>query len=82
MKASKDIPIKPIILGRDDSFYGDDPDLAKVKVAIRKLLKVADGIAPSGFGEITEEVAMLISSECENRVKYLQSMLLNQSPIR
>ena len=25
-KASKDFPIKPVILGRDESFYGDDPD--------------------------------------------------------
>ena len=63
-KASADIPIKAIILGRDDSFYGDDPDLGKVRVAIRKLLKTADGIAPSGFGEITDEVAELISAEC------------------
>ena len=68
-EASKDIPIKPIILGRDDSFYGDDPDLAKVKKAISKLLKIADGIAPSGFGEITDEVAFLISSECEKQGK-------------
>ena len=63
-KASKGIPIKPIILGRDDSFYGNDPDLSKVKTAIRKLLKIADGIAPSGFGEITDEVANLIAEEC------------------
>lgn len=68
-EASKDIPIKPIILGRDDSFYGDDPDLAKVKKAISKLLKIADGIAPSGFGEITDEVAQLISTECEKQGK-------------
>ena len=68
-KASEDIPIKPIILGRDDSFYGDDPDLKAVKIAIRKLLKEADGIAPSGFGEITDEVANLIVSECENKGK-------------
>ncbi|MBQ2652090.1 MAG: amidohydrolase family protein [Methanobrevibacter sp.] len=68
-EASKDIPIKPIILGRDDSFYGDDPNLGKVKVAIKKLLKVADGIAPSGFGEITEEVAELIVSECSKQGK-------------
>ncbi len=68
-KASKDIPIKPIILGRDDSFYGDDPDLSKVKIAIRKLLKVADGIAPSGFGEITMDVAEIISEECEKAGK-------------
>ena len=68
-KASEDIPIKPIILGRDDSFYGDDPDLGKVKKAIRKLLKVADGIAPSGFGEITSEVAQIITGECAKQGK-------------
>ena len=67
--ASKDIPIKPIILGRDDSFYGDDPDLKKVKIEIRKLLKIADGIAPSGFGEITDEVAELIVKECKREGK-------------
>lgn len=63
-KASKGIPINPIILGRDDSFYDDDPDLKKVKIAIRKILKISDGIAPSGFGEISDEVAILISEEC------------------
>ena len=68
-KASKGIPIKPIILGRDDSFYGDDPDLSKVKTAIRKLLKIADGIAPSGFGEITVDVANLIVEECKKAGK-------------
>ena len=68
-KASKDIPITPIILGRDDSFYGDNPDLSKVKSQIKKLLKVADGIAPSGFGEITDEVANLISEECKKEGK-------------
>lgn len=68
-EASKDIPITPIILGRDDSFYGDDPDLKKVKIAIRKLLKIADGIAPSGFGEITDEVAGLIVEECSKANK-------------
>lgn len=68
-KASRDIPINPIILGRDDSFYGDDPDLSKVKIAIRKLLKIADGIAPSGFGEITMDVAEIISEKCEKASK-------------
>ena len=68
-EASKGIPINPIILGRDDSFYGDDPDLNKVKIAVRKLLKIADGIAPSGFGEITMDVAEIISGECEKAGK-------------
>ena len=77
-KASADLPIKPIILGRDDSFYGDDPDLSKVKVAIRKLLKIADGIAPSGFGEITPEVADLIVEEC-NRQGKISSIHVTES---
>lgn len=68
-EASKDIPIKPIILGRDDSFYGDDPDLGEAKKAIRKILKIADGIAPSGFGEIKSEVASLITEECRRQNK-------------
>ncbi len=68
-KAAADLPIKPIVLGRDDSFYGDDPDLSKIKHAIRKLLKIADGIAPSGFGEITPEVANLIVEECNKQDK-------------
>ncbi len=68
-KASKNIPIKPIILGRDDSFYGDDPDLKRVKIAVKKLLKIADGIAPSGFGEITDEAAEVIVEECNKRNK-------------
>lgn len=77
-KASADLPIKPIILGRDDSFYGNDPDLSKVKIAIRKLLKIADGIAPSGFGEITSEVANLIVEEC-NRQNKISSIHVAES---
>lgn len=68
-EASKNIPINPIILARDNSFYGENPDLNKVKIAIRKLLKYADGIAPSGFGEITQEVADLIVEECDKKEK-------------
>ena len=68
-KASAEIPIKPIILGRDDSFYGVDPDLKKVKKAVRKLLRIADGIAPSGFGEVTDDVARIIVDECNKQDK-------------
>ena len=63
--ASKDIPITPIILGRDSSFYGEDPNYHQVKVAIRKLLKHADGIGLSGFGEIDTTVAEIICEKCE-----------------
>jgi cytosine/adenosine deaminase-related metal-dependent hydrolase len=68
-KASKNISINPIILGRDNSFFDEDPDLSKVKIAIRKLLKHCDGIAPSGFGEIQDEVAILITESCKKQGK-------------
>lgn len=68
-EASKEIPINPIILGRDNSFYGEDPDLREVKTAIRKLLKHCDGIAPSGFGEIQSEVGELIVEQCNKHNK-------------
>ncbi|KZX10273.1 amidohydrolase family protein [Methanobrevibacter filiformis] len=68
-KAAENIPITPIILGRDDIFYKKDESLSKVKIAIRKLLKTCDGIAPSGFGEISFEVAKLIAEECEKAGK-------------
>lgn len=68
-KAAENIPINPIILGRDNSFFEEDPDLSKVKIAIRKLLKHCDGLAPSGFGEIHDEVAILIATECEKHGK-------------
>ena len=64
-EAAKDIPIKPIILARDSSFYGEDANYHQVKVAIRKLLKHADGIGLSGFGEIDTTVAEIICEKCE-----------------
>ena len=86
-KASEDLPVTPIILGRDDSFYGDDPDLRKVKIAIRKLLKLADGIALSGFGEINDEVASLIVSGCRkagkiSSIHVAESMHLQDDSLR
>ena len=68
-KAAEGIPITPIILGRDSSFYGEDPNYHQVKVAIRKLLKVADGIGLSGFGEIDTTVAEIICEKCEKAGK-------------
>ena len=86
-KASKKLPVTPVILGRDDSFYGQTPDLRKVKIAIRKLLKLADGIALSGFGEISDEVASLITSECRkagkiSSIHVAESMHLQDDSLR
>ena len=68
-EAAKDIPITPIILARDSSFYGEDPNYHQVKIAIRKLLKHADGIGLSGFGEIDTTVAEIICEKCEKEGK-------------
>ena len=68
-EAAKDIPITPIILARDSSFYGEDANYHQVKVAIRKLLKEADGIGLSGFGEIDTTVAEIICEKCEKAGK-------------
>ena len=86
-KASKNLPVTPVILGRDDSFYGQNPDLRKAKIAIRKLLKLADGIALSGFGEISDEVASLITSECRkagkiSSIHVAESMHLQDDSLR
>lgn len=86
-KASKNLPVTPVILGRDDNFYGQNPDLRKVKIAIRKLLKLADGIALSGFGEISDEVASLITSECRkagkiSSIHVAESMHLQDDSLR
>lgn len=86
-KASKNLPVTPVILGRDDSFYGQNPDLRKVKIAIRKLLKLADGIALSGFGEISDEIASLITSECRkagkiSSIHVAESMHLQDDSLR
>ena len=68
-EAAEGIPITPIILGRDSSFYGEDADYHQVKIAIRKLLKHVDGIGLSGFGEIDTTVAEIICEKCEKEGK-------------
>lgn len=68
-KAAKDIPITPIILARDSSFYGEDANFHMVKMALRKLLKEADGIGLSGFGEIDTTVAEIICEKCAKASK-------------
>lgn len=68
-EAAKDIPITPIILARDSSFYGEDANYHMVKMALRKLLKEADGIGLSGFGEISTTVAEIICEKCEKAGK-------------
>jgi cytosine/adenosine deaminase-related metal-dependent hydrolase len=68
-KASEDIPIRKIILGRHDLFFKQDPKLSEIKIISEKLLRTCDGIGLSGFGEIEEGVAEIITESCRKKSK-------------
>lgn len=68
-EASEDVPIRKIVLGRHESFFDPDVERSYAKKIIRKLLRRCDGIAPSGFGEIRDDVASLIAETCRKKSK-------------
>ena len=68
-EASKDIPIKKIVLGRDNAFFDPDVSNGEIKSITNNLLKSCDGIGLSGFGEIRDEVVALIAKICEKHGK-------------
>lgn len=68
-KASKGIPITKIVLGRDPVIFDPEADENEIRTKVKNLLKNCDGIAPSGFGEITDETASIIAHECEKQGK-------------
>ena len=63
-EASRDIPIRKIVLGRDNSFFDPDVKKGEIKSTTKNLLKSCDGIGLSGFGEIRDEVVELIAKIC------------------
>lgn len=68
-KASKGIPITKIVLGRDPIIFDPEADENEIRARVNNLLKHCDGIAPSGFGEITDQTATIIAKECEKKGK-------------
>ena len=68
-RASKNIPIRKIILGRHDIFYEESPIISEVEKIAEKLLDACDGIALSGFGEIEDDVASSITKVCRKHSK-------------
>ena len=68
-EASKDIPIRKIVLGRDNSFFDPDVKKGEIKSTTKNLLKSCDGIGLSGFGEIRDEVVELITKICRKHGK-------------
>ncbi len=68
-EASKNIPIRKIVLGRHESFYNPDTKKADIKKTTRNLLESCDGIGLSGFGEIRDEITSLITKICKKQGK-------------
>ena len=68
-RASQNLPISPIILGRDSLMFHDDVNENDVQYTVNNLLKYCDGIAPSGFGEINELTAKIITKKCISQNK-------------
>ncbi|MDP3066607.1 MAG: amidohydrolase family protein [Methanobacteriaceae archaeon] len=68
-EALDEIPMRSVVLGRQDSFFDEESPHSKLVADIKEILNVSDGIGLSGFGEITNSVASLIASTCHSEDK-------------
>lgn len=66
-EASKNVPIRKIVLGRDEAFL--TPEKLNIKKMTENILKYGDGIALSGFGEINDSTAHIITEACKAKNK-------------
>ena len=66
--ASKDIPIRKIVLGRHESFQ-NSTDLSEIKKTAEEILEHCNGIGLSGFGEIKDEITSIIVNVCNDHGK-------------
>jgi cytosine/adenosine deaminase-related metal-dependent hydrolase len=68
-EAAKEMPIRKIVLGRHHLFHAEDAKKSDIKKVTKKLLESCDGIGLSGFGEIRDDVALLITKICKKKGK-------------
>jgi len=68
-KASKNVPIRKIVLGRHESFFNQDKTLSEQETAAEEILSSCDGIGLSGFGEIEDNLATVITETCRKHGK-------------
>ena len=68
-KASENIPIRKLVLGRHDRFFDENPKSSELIKISEKLLDKCDGIGLSGFGEIEDQVAKIITETCKKHSK-------------
>jgi len=67
--ASKNIPIRKIVLGRHESFLNQHKKLSEQKTAAEAILSSCEGIGLSGFGEIEDNLVTLITETCRKHGK-------------
>ena len=68
-KATEGIPIRKIVLGRHESFYDSNKNSSQLEKTAEMILKSCDGIGLSGFGEIDDDVAAIITEICRKKSK-------------
>ncbi|MGZ4857005.1 MAG: amidohydrolase family protein, partial [Methanobacteriaceae archaeon] len=68
-EASKGISIRRIVLGRHESFFNTSIEVEQLREACKLILNSADGIGLSGFGEISDDAAKLITETCSKEEK-------------
>ncbi len=68
-EAGENTPIRKIVLGRHESFFDADAKKAYVRKIIKKLLRECNGIAISGFAEIRDDLASMITDACHRQDK-------------
>ncbi len=68
-EASKDLPIRKIVLGRHHLFHDEDAKKSEIKKVTKELLENCDGIGLSGFGEIKDGTAQIITKICKKKGK-------------
>jgi len=66
--ASKNVPIRKIVLGRHESFH-DSENLSEIRVNTEEILEHCNGIGLSGYGEIKDEITSLIVDICKEHGK-------------
>ncbi|WP_337971905.1 amidohydrolase family protein [Methanobacterium petrolearium] len=68
-KATDDLPINALPLGRHNSFLDPNVELSQVEKACHEIIKSSHGIGLSGFGEVSDKVARLITQICHDEGK-------------
>jgi cytosine/adenosine deaminase-related metal-dependent hydrolase len=68
-KAASNMPINPIILGRDPIFHDNESTLSEIKKTTIKILKHCDGIGLSGLNEVPDKTCEIIVNESYKRNK-------------